>query len=106
MHLLEKMATKRENKKEELKKSHVAHQKLLSLILKYSKRMDGNQWKIIKFHMITHVVLNIVDFGVPLNIDTSAPESNHKYNMKKPSSHTSFTLFQPIQNVNTGLTIS
>ena len=74
--------------KEELLKSEVAHEKLLSLILKYCNRIDGNQWKIIKFHMITHIVSNIFDFGVPGNIDTSAPESNHKYNIKRPAGNT------------------
>ena len=29
-----------------------------------------------------------MDFAVPLNIDTSVRESNHKYNVKKPASHT------------------
>ena len=74
--------------KKELKQSIVAHQELLALIVQFADRTDGNQWKIIKFHMITHIVSSMNDFGVASNFDTSAPESNHKYNVKKPASHT------------------
>lgn len=74
--------------KAELEHSVVAHQKLMSIILKCAPRIDGNEWKIIKFHMVSHIVLSMSDFGVPLNFDTSAPESNHKYNVKKPANHT------------------
>ena len=74
--------------KEIIKDSKFAHRALANMILKYAERQKGCQWRIIKFHMIQHITENMLDFGVPINYDTSAPESNHKINVKKPSSHT------------------
>ena len=74
--------------KEEAVRSKKAHMKLVEIIIKYAERQEGNEWKIIKLHMILHIHTNLIDFAVPLNIDTSVPESNHKYNVKKPASHT------------------
>ena len=74
--------------KEEAIRSKKAHIKLVEMVIKYAGRQEGNEWKIIKLHMMLHIHTNLIDFAVPLNIDTSVPESNHKYNVKKPTSHT------------------
>ena len=74
--------------KQEAINSNRAHQELMKLILKYAERQEGLHWKIIKFHMITHISRNLIKFGVASNIDTSSPESNHKPNVKQPSLRT------------------
>ena len=83
-----KWLQKGECSKDEIIKSKQGHVKLLETINKVAKRQEGNGWKVVKFHMITHIQGNLLDFASALNIDTSAPESNHKYNVKKPATHT------------------
>ena len=82
------MAQKSTIPKEEVTQSIFGHQRLLGLIKCYAPREKGQAWQIIKFHIVLHITSNIQDFGVPLNIDTSAPEHNHIQNAKNPCKRT------------------
>ena len=64
-------------------KSHVikakqAHRYIMYLFKKVSKRADGMEFKIIKFHGVVHLADDILNFGVPMEVDTGANESGHK----------------------------
>ena len=67
-------------------------QKLIPSILAYYKktvnRQDGNQMKIIKFHLPLHFADDIFRFGCMANFDSSIGESHHKVFAKKPSKNT------------------
>ena len=51
-------------------------------------RQEGNQMKIIKFHLMLHVVDDIRRFGLPPNFSTGPSESRHKSHCKEPGRHT------------------
>ena len=72
----------------EVEMSRLAHQRLLAHLNHTAPRLDGTGWKVIKFHMVTHMTNDMLEFGVPGNIDTSAPECNHIVNAKDPCQHT------------------
>ena len=72
----------------EVNVSALGHKQIMWLLKNHVKRDTGLEWQIIKFHMILHVTENIKDFGVPSNIDTSAPEHNHIRNAKEPCRRT------------------
>jgi hypothetical protein len=73
---------------EEVKLATDGHQRLMKYLNRYARRTESMQWCIIKFHMILHMAQNIIDFGVPSNIDTSPMEHNHIENAKNPSKGT------------------
>ncbi len=52
------------------------------------QRTHGNGTKFIKFHLVRHFVVNILDLGVMPNFDSGPPESNHKVNGKQTSERT------------------
>ena len=51
-------------------------------IKKVAKRTKGMGWKITKFHGIMHLAQDILNFGVPLGVDTGSNESAHKSEKK------------------------
>ena len=51
-------------------------------------RQSGNQMKLIKFHLLLHVVDDIRRFGTPQNYSSGPSESRHKLHSKKPSKNT------------------
>ena len=70
-------------KLEQMEMKHVVrlkkkNQYLMFLIKKVMKRTKGVGFKFMKFHGILHLVMDIINFGVPNNVDTGANESHHK----------------------------
>lgn len=54
------------------------HKALMYLLKKVANRTTGMGLKIMKFHVILHMVDDIKNFGVPMEFDTGANESHHK----------------------------
>ena len=54
------------------------HRYIMFLIKKVLRRQTGMGFKIIKYHGILHLVDDILNFGVPLCVDTGTNESHHK----------------------------
>ena len=54
----------------------------MHIMRKVAKRSKGMGLKLAKFHMIPHMWEDILQFGVPLECDTSANESMHEPSKK------------------------
>ena len=67
---------------------------LMDMIKRFCKRKSSVQWKLIKFHLLTHFTDDIQRNGVPENISTGPCESHHKIIAKNPAKNT-----QRISNV-------
>ena len=70
-------------KLDRMQKKHVErlrtkHRYIMYLIKRIIKRTKGVGMKFIKFHAILHLVMDIMNFGVPNNVDTGSNESHHK----------------------------
>jgi hypothetical protein len=70
-------------KSDEMKKVHVMrskqkHRYIMYLIKKVMSRTKGMGLKIAKFHCIMHLADDIMNFGVPMEVDTGSNESGHK----------------------------
>ena len=68
---------------DEMKRSHVfrarqKHRYTMYLIKKISRRTKGMGHKLTKFHCIMHIADDILNFGVPMEVDTGSNESGHK----------------------------
>lgn len=66
-----------------MKRSHVTklaqkHRYIMYIIQNVAKRAKGMGLKIMKFHAITHLVQDILLYGVPSEFDTGSNESHHK----------------------------
>lgn len=61
-----------------VKRLREKHKFLMFLLKTVADRTDGAGWSIPKFHGILHLVDDILNFGVPMNVDTGANESHHK----------------------------
>jgi len=66
-----------------MKRSHVKklaqkHRYIMYIIKNVCKRARGMGLKIMKFHAITHLVEDILLYGVPSEFDTGSNESHHK----------------------------
>ena len=61
-----------------LKRLKKKHRYLMYVIRRLAKRTKGMGLKLLKFHLILHLVEDILQFGVPLEFDTAANESHHK----------------------------
>jgi hypothetical protein len=72
----------------EVEASRLATQNLMMMFKRTVKRKHGNGSKFPKLHLPCHFAENMIDFGVIANVDSGAPESNHKPNAKAPSQHT------------------
>ena len=68
----EKMAVK------DVKRAKQKHKWLMFLIKKVARRTEGLGLKITKFHTILHYSQDILNFGVPMEMDTGSNESGHK----------------------------
>ena len=64
--------------KQHVKESKQKHRYILYLMKKVAKRSVGMQLKLIKFHGVVHMAEDILNFGVPLEVDTGSNESGHK----------------------------
>ena len=51
---------------------------IMYLVRQVASRQKGMGLKFLKFHVLLHIVDNIILYGVPLECDTSANESHHK----------------------------
>ena len=58
------------------------HRFIMYIMRKVAQRTKGMGLKLVKFHMITHIMDDILQFGVPLEYDTSSNESMHKPSKK------------------------
>ena len=67
---------------------------LMEKIKRICKRKSSAKWKIIKFHLLTHLTDDIKRNGVPQNVSTGPCESHHKILAKNPAKNT-----QRISNV-------
>ena len=67
---------------------------LMEKIKRICKRKSSAKWKIIKFHLLTHLTDDIKRNGVPENVSTGPCESHHKILAKNPAKNT-----QRISNV-------
>ena len=54
------------------------HRYIMHLVKKVGRRNQGMGMKVAKFHQIMHVADDILNFGVPMEVDTGANESGHK----------------------------
>ena len=61
-----------------VKKSQQKHRYLMYLMKKVGRRVEGMGLKITKFHSIMHLTDDILNFGVPMEVDTGSNESGHK----------------------------
>ena len=61
-----------------VKRLEKKHRYIMYIMQKVAQRNAGMGLKLLKFHMILHIWEDIIQFGVPLEFDTSANESMHK----------------------------
>ena len=61
-----------------VQKLELKHHNLMYLMKKVGRRVQGMGLKISKFHSIMHLTNDILNFGVPLEVDTGSNESGHK----------------------------
>ena len=54
------------------------HKYVMYLIKKVANRTEGMGMKLLKFHAIMHMALDIINFAVPNALDTGSNESHHK----------------------------
>jgi len=70
-------------KSEKMMKKHVRaardrHRHIMYLIRKVANRQKGMGLKTTKFHSLVHISEDILNHGVPMEVDTGANESHHK----------------------------
>ena len=68
--------------KKHVKASREKHRYIMYLAKNVAKRAKGMQLKLTKFHTIVHIAKDILNFGVPMEVDTGANESGHKSTKK------------------------
>ena len=61
-----------------VKRAKRKHKYVMYLIKKVGKRTEGMGLRIMKYHAILHICEDIINFGVPLEVDTGSNESGHK----------------------------
>jgi hypothetical protein len=54
------------------------HRYIMYIVRKVARRQKGMGLKLMKFHAILHICQDIIEYGVPLEFDTSANERHHK----------------------------
>jgi hypothetical protein len=62
----------------DVKRLKKKHRYIMYIMRKVAQRNAGMGLKLLKFHMILHIWEDILQYGVPLEFDTSANESMHK----------------------------
>ena len=70
-------------KQDQMQKNHVElsekkHRYIMYLIKKVGKRVKGMGLRISKYHGISHMTEDILNFGVPMEYDTGSNERGHK----------------------------
>ena len=65
-----------------VKRLEKKHRFIMYIVRKVARRKKGMGLKLLKFHTILHIWEDILQFGVPLEYDTSANESMHKPSKK------------------------
>jgi len=70
-------------KSDTMKRKHVQaarkkHRFIMYLVRKVASRQKGMGLKLTKFHAILHIADDILNFGVPMEVDTGSNESGHK----------------------------
>lgn len=66
----------------DVKRLEKKHRYIMYIMRKVAQRTKGMGLKLLKFHTILHIWEDILQFGVPLEYDTSANESMHKPSKK------------------------
>ena len=61
-----------------VKRLREKHRYLMFLFKRICNRVKGMGLKTMKFHGILHLFQDIMNFGVPMNVDTGSVESHHK----------------------------
>ena len=61
-----------------VKRLEKKHRYIMYIMRRVAQRKEGMGLKLLKFHMILHLWEDILQFGVPLETDTSANEMHHK----------------------------
>jgi hypothetical protein len=61
-----------------VKRLEKKHRYIMYIVRKVARRQKGMGLKLMKFHAILHICQDIIEFGVPLEFDTSANEMHHK----------------------------
>ena len=61
-----------------VKASEKKHRFVMHSMKKVGKRVKGMGLKITKFHSIMHLTNDILNFGVPMEVDMGSNESGHK----------------------------
>ena len=74
--------------KQEVDKSRKTHRHLMRLIKFVAPRKRGMKHCRIKFHLGLHIASDVLDFGVPANVDSTSLERSHKNNMKHTGANT------------------
>ena len=64
--------------KQHVKEAKTKHRYIMYLMKKVMKRAKGMQLKLTKFHGVVHMAQDILNFGVPMEVDTGSNESGHK----------------------------
>ena len=73
--------------KSDVIKSKEKNKIIMYYIKKIGRRAEGMGLKIVKFHGILHLADDILNFGVPMEVDTGSNKRGHKA-MKKAAKHT------------------
>ena len=68
--------------------SRKAHRHLMRLIKFVAPRKRGMMHCRIKFHLGLHIASDVLDFGVPANVDSTSVDPSHKTNMKITGANT------------------
>jgi hypothetical protein len=74
--------------RQEVHKSRKAHRHLMRLIKFVALRKMGMKHCRIEFHLGLHIASDVLDFGVPANVDSTPLERSHKTNMKMTGANT------------------
>jgi hypothetical protein len=69
-------------RKDHVKKLERKHRYIMYILKNVAERTKGMKMKLMKFHAITHMVQDMLLYGVPYEFDTGSNESHHK-----PSKH-------------------
>ena len=69
---------RREMKVELVKRMEKKHRYIMQTIKEVAQREKGMGLKLMKFHAIIHLVMDILLYGVPKEFDTGSNESHHK----------------------------
>ena len=75
-------------KRREVSNSCRAHRHLMRLVEFVAPRSRGMKHCRIKFHLGLHIAGDVLDFGVPANVDSTPLECSHKTNMKVTAANT------------------